>query len=436
MTEPVNSPATQPIQDKAPKPPGLMPKNVQTWVMLGLALLMVTIMWLTGGKKAQTAPKSGMATVQTPAPLEVNEGKIAELQSRIQELQREQQVALSQQNKFFGALKSENQNAAPAQITNPQPASPGTTDPIQDERKKRAYLSLFSSNVALSYRSDLVQPESTPKSNPFGLQSLPAQEPDFNHQLAQILQGLPPATQPMLPAVPASNPAHEAGTTTAEEAEKRTSESPSKQASRNPSALNAADGKSYVIFEGTILETLLLNRLDGQFTGPVECLVTNDIYSHDRQRLLIPSGTKVLGEAKRVDTFGQTRLAVAFHRLIMPDGYSVSLDQFKGMNQIGDIGLRDQVNNHYVKIFGASLAVGAIGGIAQAGSGGVLTQSGTQSIQQGVGQSLGQTSQHILDKFLNILPTVTIREGHRVKIYLSGDLAVPDYANHKMPSDL
>lgn len=436
MTEPVNSPATQPIQDKAPKPPGLMPKNVQTWVMLGLALLMVTIMWLTGGKKAQTAPKSGMATVQTPAPLEVNEGKIAELQSRIQELQREQQVALSQQNKFFGALKSENQNAAPAQITNPQPASPGTTDPIQDERKKRAYLSLFSSNVALSYRSDLVQPESTPKSNPFGLQSLPAQEPDFNHQLAQILQGLPPATQPMLPAVPASNPAHEAGTTTAEEAEKRTSESPSKQASRNPSALNAADGKSYVIFEGTILETLLLNRLDGQFTGPVECLVTNDIYSHDRQRLLIPSGTKVLGEAKRVDTFGQTRLAVAFHRLIMPDGYSVSLDQFKGMNQIGDIGLRDQVNNHYVKIFGASLAVGAIGGIAQAGSGGVLTQSGTQSIQQGGGQSLGQTSQHILDKFLNILPTVTIREGHRVKIYLSGDLAVPDYANHKMPSDL
>jgi type IV secretion system protein VirB10 len=120
----------------------------------------------------------------------------------------------------------------------------------------------------------------------------------------------------------------------------------------------------------------------------------------------------------------------------MPDGYSVSLDQFKGMNQIGDTGLRDQVNNHYLKIFGASLAVGAIGGIAEAGSGGLLTQSGTQSIQAGTGQSLGQTSQRILDKFLNILPTVTIREGHRVKIYLSGDLAVPDYSNHKMPSDL
>jgi type IV secretion system protein VirB10 len=120
----------------------------------------------------------------------------------------------------------------------------------------------------------------------------------------------------------------------------------------------------------------------------------------------------------------------------MPDAYSVNLDQFKGMNHIGDSSLRDQVNNHYLKIFGASLAVGAIGGIAEAGSAGALTQSGIQGTEQGVGQSLGQTSQRILDKFLNILPTVTIREGHRVKVYLSGDLAIPDYANHRMPSDL
>jgi type IV secretion system protein VirB10 len=442
MTEAVNSPATQPIQDKAPKPPGLMPKNVQTWAMLGLAVLMVSIMWLTGGKKPQTLPKSGTSAVQTPAPLEVNEGKIAELQNRIQELQREQQVALNQQNKFFGAIQSESQTAAPAQVagtTQPPPATPA--DPIQDERKKRAYVALFSSNVALSYRKDLAQPilapgAASPTNNPFGLPGLPPQEPSFNQQLAQILQGLPPASQLIPPAPPIASSTPQAGTTTAEDAERKVPESSSKQTPSNPSALNASEGKSYVIFEGTILETVLLNRLDGQFIGPVECLVTTDIYSHDRQHLLIPSGTKVLGEAKRVDTFGQTRLAVAFHRLIMPDGYSVSLDQFKGMNQIGDTGLRDQVNNHYLKIFGASLAVGAIGGIAEAGSGGVLTQSGTQTIQQGVGESLGQTSQRILDKFLNILPTVTIREGHRVKIYLSGDLAVPDYANHKMPSDL
>src|SRR5215472_3240043 len=136
----VASSAAQPIQDKAPKPPGLMPKNVQAWVMLGLAVLMVIIMWLTGGKKSQTAPKSGTPSTQTSAPLEVNQAKIADLQSRIQELQREQQAALNQQNKFFSALQGDSQTAAPAQVTNSQPGSPQPEDPIQAERKKRAYL--------------------------------------------------------------------------------------------------------------------------------------------------------------------------------------------------------------------------------------------------------------------------------------------------------
>ena len=246
--------------------------------------------------------------------------------------------------------------------------------------------------------------------------------------LAQLLAQAPPLPRAFAP-VPSQSNAHAPSVADNQQTGQG-------KPTSNADSLNSATGKTYVLFEGTILETVLLNRLSGDFNGPVECLVTTDIYSHDRQHLLIPSGTKVLGEAKRVEAFGQTRLAVAFHRLIMPDGYSASLDQFKGMNQIGDTGLRDQVNNHYFKIFGASLAVGAIGGISEAQSSGLLNQTGVQSMEAGVGQSMGQTSQRILDKFLNILPTITIREGHRVKIYLSGDLALPDYANHRMRSDL
>ncbi len=201
------------------------------------------------------------------------------------------------------------------------------------------------------------------------------------------------------------------------------------------SSANAAAGKTYVLFEGTILETVLINRLDGGFAGPVECLLSTDVYSNDRQHLLVPAGSKLLGETKKVDALGQTRLAVVFHRVVMPDGYSVSLDQFKGLNQIGDTGLRDQVNNHYLRIFGVSLAVGALGAVAEAGTAGSLNASSTDLMRQGFAQSTAQSSAQILDKFLNIMPTVTIREGHRVKVYLSGDLALPDYNNHKMPSD-
>jgi type IV secretion system protein VirB10 len=120
----------------------------------------------------------------------------------------------------------------------------------------------------------------------------------------------------------------------------------------------------------------------------------------------------------------------------MPDGYTVSLDRFQGLNQIGDVGLRDQVNNHYLRLFGVSLAIGAIGAVAESGTAGALTASGGDLMRQNFAQSMGQSSAQILDRFLNVLPTITIREGHRVKVYLLGDLALPDYASHTMPSNL
>ena len=144
----------------------------------------------------------------------------------------------------------------------------------------------------------------------------------------------------------------------------------------------------------------------------------------------------MLGEARRVDQLGQQRVAVSFHRIVMPDGYSVSLDQFQGLNQVGETGLKDKVNQHYMRIFGASLALGAIAGFSLHNTNQGLNQSGMDAYRAGVAQNLGQSGARILDRFLNIFPTLTIREGHRVKIYLSGDLLPPAYDRHQMPSDL
>jgi type IV secretion system protein VirB10 len=196
----------------------------------------------------------------------------------------------------------------------------------------------------------------------------------------------------------------------------------------------------HMIFEGTVFESVLVNRLNGDFAGPVICQITTDLYSHDHSTLLVPAGTRVLGETRKVEALGQTRLAVVFHRLIMPDGYAVDLDQAPALNQIGETALHDQVNNHYFKIFGASIAVGAIGGLAAVGTNNSavtgLPVSTADSYRQGVAGSMSQSSLRILDKFLNIPPTITIREGHRVRVFLLQDLEVPAYANHTIPSDL
>ena len=412
------------VQEKAPKPQGLLPKNVQSWLLVGLAFLMVSIMWLTGGKKPQTPTKSTSLAASTPPPLEVNETKIAEMQNRIQDLQRQQLLAQS-------ALAQQTRSLSGVATQDPQPSRDSGTpselrpeDQIQAERKKRAYVSLFASNVALSYRKP---PASATVPTTEAQLAVATPAPD-TAQIAQLLREMQPNPISSAQGTPERNDSAEATKDRKEEG-------------RNPAAVsagraNAAAGKNYVLFEGTILETVLINRLDGGFAGPVECLLSTDVYSTDRQHLLIPAGSKLLGETKKVETFGQTRLAVAFHRILMPDGYSVSLDQFKGLNQIGDTGLRDQVNNHYLRIFGVSLAVGALGAVGQAGTGGALNATGGDLMRQGFAASTAQSASQILDKFLNILPTVTIREGHRVKVYLAGDLALPDYNNHKMPSDL
>jgi type IV secretion system protein VirB10 len=206
--------------------------------------------------------------------------------------------------------------------------------------------------------------------------------------------------------------------------------------SRSPVADQSAHGPTYRLFEGTLLETVLTNRLDSSFTGPVTCMVTTGVWSHSRQHLLIPQGAKVLGEARRVTTTGQARLAVVFHRLIMPDGYSVSLDRFTGLSQVGETGLKDQVNHHYAQIFGVSAALGAIAGLAARGTNYGPGAGGGDAFRQGFSQQLSQQGAQILNQFLNVLPTVTIREGVRVKVYLLADLSLPAYAQHQMASDL
>jgi type IV secretion system protein VirB10 len=201
--------------------------------------------------------------------------------------------------------------------------------------------------------------------------------------------------------------------------------------------VDSAVGQPYLVYEGSVLDTVLMNRLDGDAAGPVKVLVSNPLYSHDHQHVLIPEGTVVLGEAKKIGSAGfgqQRRMAVVFHRLIMPDGYSVDLDQFHGLDQIGEEGLKDKVNNHYLQVFGASIALGLIAGAGEiTEGGGMISTSGSQAFTTGTASSVSQSANTILDRFMQIPPTITIREGHRVKVYFTQDMLLPAYENHTIP---
>ena len=176
------------------------------------------------------------------------------------------------------------------------------------------------------------------------------------------------------------------------------------------------------IYEGSFLEAALVSQLSGDFPGPVLAVVSVPFYSADRQRILVPRGARVIGTAQAVANQDQSRLAVSFHRLILPDGRWVSLD-FHGLNQVGEGALKDQVNRHYFSMFAAVGAVGVLSGLTAAR--GNPYEGGAAGFRAASGQGLGQAATRILDRFLNRLPTITIRAGHRLRVWFTSDVLVP-----------
>ncbi|MHB1959286.1 MAG: TraB/TrbI/VirB10 family type IV secretion system protein [Acidobacteriaceae bacterium] len=411
LTEEVETqkvPPSAQLHDQRTQPPGVVPKQSQSYLIVGLSVVILLAVLFSKNHAKPVAKPLAPAAASTEANAEASQRNVASFEEDLTAKQR--QVEAERQAAADANLPPGEQNGT-ATVTNTQRPldNQPPRDSIADAEKALAFKSRFASNLV------------TPNSNP--THDNMARSPWQQNPGTSMGSPLAPASlqsQPMPGSVPLD------GQTPKANAVKHAPEV----------NLNSAHGQPYVLFEGTILDTALLNRLVGDFAGPVKVMVTNPVYSQDRQHVLIPAGTFLLGDVQKVSGFGQHRLAVSFHRMLMPDGYSVDLDQFQGLDQAGATGLSDQVNNHYLQIFGASIALGVISGAAEAtmyGSG--YNISGPAMYEQGVASSLSQSGADVLDRFINILPTITIREGHRIKVYLTQDMLLPAYENHTTPGD-
>ncbi len=176
------------------------------------------------------------------------------------------------------------------------------------------------------------------------------------------------------------------------------------------------------IYQGSFLEGVLLTQLSGDFPGPVLAMVSVPFYSQDRQRVLVPRGARAVGTAREVAHADQQRLAVTFDRLLLPDGQWISLE-FRGLDQVGESALKDRVDRHYVSMFAAAGAVGVLSGLTLQGSN--PYGGGIRGFRAGAGQGFGLAATQVLQRFLNRLPTITIRAGHRLRIWFTSDVLVP-----------
>ncbi|HEV2463419.1 MAG TPA: TrbI/VirB10 family protein [Acidobacteriaceae bacterium] len=195
------------------------------------------------------------------------------------------------------------------------------------------------------------------------------------------------------------------------------------------------DGRLYRVFEGTVLEGVVTNHIDGGFSGPIMVSLTTDLYSHDHQQLLLPQGTRLLGDVQSVGNAQQRKMFVTFHRAICPDGFSLEFAKYIGLDQIGTTGLATKVDHGYLQAFAAAAAIGGLGGLAQIGNGGSVLDPSVQ-IRNGISEQSAVEGEQVLNHFLNRLPIITLKEGSRARVYIGTDLLIPAYAEHRVDPTL
>jgi type IV secretory pathway VirB10-like protein len=206
----------------------------------------------------------------------------------------------------------------------------------------------------------------------------------------------------------------------------------------NPMAsydFDAYRGRLYRVFEGTVLEGVVTNHIDGGLTGPILIMLTTDYYSHDHQQLLMPQGTRLIGTVQSVGSVQQRKMFVTFHRAVCPDGFSLDFDKYIGLDPLGTTGLATKVDHGYLQAFAAAAALGGLGGLAQIGNDGSILSPSTQ-IRNGISGQMAEEGEQVLNHFLNRLPIITLKEGSRARVYVGRDILIPSYAEHRVDSTL
>ena len=198
----------------------------------------------------------------------------------------------------------------------------------------------------------------------------------------------------------------------------------------------AAIAPSQEIKAGWVIPGTMIGGLNSDLPGQIIGQVSEAVYdTATGTQCLIPPGSRLVGNYDNGVTLGQTRALVAWQRIIYPDGSSISLDKMPGADQGGYAGFYDQVNNHYLKIFGAGAMLSIFSAgiqLSQPQASGNENTNSSQIIAGSLGQQMGQIGMQIAQKNMNIQPTLETRNGYRFNNMVTKDILLPTWEGHPM----
>ena len=182
----------------------------------------------------------------------------------------------------------------------------------------------------------------------------------------------------------------------------------------------------YVLQAGAMISAALITGIRSDLPGQIMAQVTENIYDSPTGRiLLVPQGTRIIGEYDNNVQFGQRRVLLVWNRLILPNGRSIVLERQPGADALGYAGLEDGVDHHWwnlAKAAGLSTLLSVGAELAVDDDDRLL-----RAIRNGGEDTINDAGQQIIRHQLDVAPTLTIRPGFPVRVIVTRDLVLDPY---------
>jgi type IV secretion system protein VirB10 len=183
----------------------------------------------------------------------------------------------------------------------------------------------------------------------------------------------------------------------------------------------------YQVMAGSVIAASLITGVNSDLPGEVTAQVTENVYdSVTGQILLIPQGSRLIGTYDSVVAFGQSRALLVWQRIILPDGSSIEIDNLPATDAAGYAGLSDDVDYHTWALL-KGVALSTLLGVGTQVTFGSQQSNLVQAIRESTQQNVNQAGQRVVEKNLNIQPTITIRPGWPLRIVVHKDLVLRPY---------
>ena len=198
----------------------------------------------------------------------------------------------------------------------------------------------------------------------------------------------------------------------------------------------------YTLRAGSVIPATLISGINSELPGQIIGQISQNVYDTGTgKHLLLPQGSRLVGTYSSDVSYGQSRVMVAWQRIVFPDGKALDIGAMPGADGAGYSGFTDQVDNHYLRIFGSAILMSGITAgatLSQNNTNNVYGQQNASSaLSEALGQQLGNVTTQMISKNLSISPTLEIRAGFRFNVMAVKDLALDkayesfDYAGER-----